>query len=531
MAISEWFLTADERGNTFTVLDDRHRSGEAWTFGNEVRPLVHGASYFSELARSVQAMRAGDLLLFADWRGDPDEMLDGEGSEVSRVLAEAASEGVVVRGLLWRSHLDRLRFSEGENRNLGEDIEAAGGVCLLDMRVRFGGSHHQKFVILRHPGRPELDVAYVGGIDLCHSRRDDARHLGDPQSQPMSAVYGIRPPWHDIQVAIRGPAVGDVETVFRERWNDPAPLSRDPLRRLRDRVQGLDAGRRTLPDQLADPPPCGRKVVQLLRTYPARRHGYPFAPIGERSVARAVAKVLARARRLIYIEDQYLWSREVATEFCKALRSRPDLLLIAVLPQHPDQEGRFSKAPNLVGRYQALHMLQQAGGDRVAVYGLENHEGTPVYVHAKVCIVDDTWASVGSDNFNRRSWSHDSELSCAVIDQDADNTDTSPGSYSASTVSYACRLRLTLAREHLDRVDDAADLRDPRSAFEAFAATAASLDSWYTSGQVTPRPAGRLRTYQIPQMSALTRAWATPLYRIIYDPDGRPRAMRRTGRF
>ena len=37
-------------------------------------------------------------------------------------------------------------------------------------------------------------------------------------------------------------------------------------------------------------------------------------------------------------------------------------------------------------------------------------------MHSKVCIVDDVWMAVGSDNLNRRSWTHDSELSCAVID-------------------------------------------------------------------------------------------------------------------
>ena len=47
---------------------------------------------------------------------------------------------------------------------------------------------------------------------------------GDPQRQPMAAVYGTSPPWHDVQAMVQGPAVGDVEAVFRERWADrPGP--------------------------------------------------------------------------------------------------------------------------------------------------------------------------------------------------------------------------------------------------------------------------------------------------------------------
>ena len=67
MTVSDWFLTAQERGNPSTVLDRRHGSGEAWTSGNEVRPVVHGASYFAELVGSLRAMHAGDLVLFTVW--------------------------------------------------------------------------------------------------------------------------------------------------------------------------------------------------------------------------------------------------------------------------------------------------------------------------------------------------------------------------------------------------------------------------------------------------------------------------------
>jgi phosphatidylserine/phosphatidylglycerophosphate/cardiolipin synthase-like enzyme len=509
---ADWFISADDRGNPHTALD--RRRGGAWSLGNEVRPLIHGAAYFTELLASVRRMRAGDLLMFTDWRGDPDERLDGPGSDVAGVFADAARRGVHVRGLMWRSHRDAMRYHQTENRLLGETVQAAGGECLLDMRVRGGGSHHQKFVVLRHPGRPDLDVAYLGGIDLCHGRRDDASHQGDPQPCPIGPVYGPRPPWHDVQVAIHGPAVGDIETVFRERWEDPAPLTRNPVRRWRDRILRPN-GPLPCPPRPPDPPACGTHAVQVLRTYPNRRRGYAFAPEGERSIARAYLKAVGRARRLVYLEDQYIWSPYVVGVFARALAANPDLRMIAIVPHIPDRDNPMYNAPQLLARAQSLDLLRRAGGDRVAVYGLENPAGTPVYVHAKVCAVDDTWLAVGSDNVNLRSWTYDSELTCAVLDE------------SGCGDGLARRVRLALAREHLDRRDgDDHDLRDAARAFDAFATSARRLAAWYDGGRQGRRPPGRLRPYSSTTMDGMTARWAAPLYRMLYDPDGRPSGLR-----
>jgi len=110
--LTQWFLTWTERGNPSTRLDARHLGGAAWTEGNMVRPLIHGSTYFAQLHRRVSQMRDGDLLMFVDWRGDPDERLTGSpDTEVGRVFADAARRGVDVRGLVWRSHWDRLAFS------------------------------------------------------------------------------------------------------------------------------------------------------------------------------------------------------------------------------------------------------------------------------------------------------------------------------------------------------------------------------------------------------------------------------------
>lgn len=527
--LDAWFLTAAERGNPASALP-------AWSEGNQVHALAHGATYFDRLVTAVEAMRAGDQLFLTDWRGDPNQRLRPDGPTVVELLSRAARRGVLVRGLVWRSHLDVVHYHAEQNRGLSDDLFDEGGHLLLDQRLRKFGSHHQKLVVLRHPGRPDRDRAFVGGIDLCHSRRDNIVHLGDPQAVDMAPAYGPTPPWHDVQLELRGPVVADVDLSFRERWDDPTRLRQGhPVAMLRDRLAGRPTGGAPLPPAPARPAPCGPHAVALLRTYPKRRTPYPFAPDGERTVARGYAKAVQRARRIIYVEDQYLWSAQVAALFADALRRNPELHLIAVVPRYPDTYGRLTLPPHVVGHRRALELCRQVGGDRMHVYNVENRDGTPIYVHAKVCVVDDVWASVGSDNFSRRSWTYDTELSCAVLDTTRDPREPrDPAGLGDGARTFARDLRLSLLREHLDRTPDAdgdGDLVDPLAAVAAADAAATALDLWHAGGRAGPRPPGRLRYHEPPELSTFTRAWASVPYRLLYDPDGRPARLRRAGTF
>jgi phosphatidylserine/phosphatidylglycerophosphate/cardiolipin synthase-like enzyme len=510
-----WFLTEEQRGNDATRV-------RPWTEGNAIRTLVHGSTYFTALAEALAHAGEGDLVLFTDWRGDPDERLTDDGETVTEALSAAVRRGAVVKGLVWRSHLDGMRFSSEENRTLADDVNDAGGEVLLDQRVRPGGSHHQKFVVIRHADRPDEDVAFLGGIDLAHGRRDDADHHGDRQTLRFAHQYGPTPAWHDVQIQLRGPAVRDIEDVFRERWADPAALSRLPWQALPDMVHGEDRDADGLPPAAPEPPHAGTCSVQLLLTYPNRVPGYPFAPDGERSAARGYAKALRRARRLVYVEDQYLWSADVARVFAAALRREPGLHLVAVVPRHPDQDARLGLPPVRLGHAQALQIVKAAGGDRVMVLDVENREGTPVYVHAKVCVIDDVWATVGSDNFNRRSWTHDSELTAAILDQRRDEREPrDPAGLGDGARAFARELRLELLREHLDRDDDDG-LIDPAEAIAAIRSSAAALDAWHDAGRSGPRPPGRLREHSMVKLPAWQRLLAAPVYRGLVDPDGRP---------
>ncbi|MHB1474641.1 MAG: phospholipase, partial [Dermatophilaceae bacterium] len=62
--------------------------------------------------------------------------------------------------------------------------------------------------------------------------------------------------------------------------------------------------------------------------------------------------------------------------------------------------------------------------------------------------------------------------------------------------------------------------------FAAFADCAAQLQIWYDGGRQGARPPGRLRLVNDGTLTRFTRAWATPLYHLLYDPDGRPVNLR-----
>ena len=68
----------------------------------------------------------------------------------------------------------------------------------------------------------------------------------------------------------------------------------------------------------------------------------------------------------------------------------------------------------MLGRARAMQEMSDVAPGRVAIYGIENHQCTPVYVHAKVGIVDDRWLTIGSANLSNRSFGLDTECNLVV---------------------------------------------------------------------------------------------------------------------
>lgn len=89
-----WFLSRAERGNLATDVHSGGAGSPAWSEGNLVRPLIHGASYFARMHEELTALQAGDRVWFTDWRGDADERLLADGPTIGDLLAGSAARGL-----------------------------------------------------------------------------------------------------------------------------------------------------------------------------------------------------------------------------------------------------------------------------------------------------------------------------------------------------------------------------------------------------------------------------------------------------
>lgn len=198
--------------------------------------------------------------------------------------------------------------------------------------------------------------------------------------------------WHDAAVRLTGPAVADVARHVNQRWTEITGESISPA---------------------PAPAPTGSVDVQVLRTVPERT--YDFAPRGEFTILDAYLEALRSAQDFIYLENQFLWSPEVVDVLAYKLQNPPsdDFRVLLLLPSRPSngadttrgQLGRLLEADDSANRLLAT-----------TISGYRDIDSVPVYVHAKIGVVDDRWLTVGSANLNEHSLFNDTELNVVTCD-------------------------------------------------------------------------------------------------------------------
>ena len=372
--------------------------------GNLVRPLVDGVPAFRRICQAIEAAEHSvwGTVTFA-W--DAFRAPDGRGS-IFDVLDRAVARGLDVRVIFWR-------HDEGvpEPPNLfwgSPDQQAMLGARGSRIAIRWdpaavGFCQHQKSWLV--DAGQEGEAAFVGGINL------------NPHSVVVPGHPGDGPQNHDVYVELAGPCATDVHHNFVQRWNEASE------RVVADGAWGT-AGDLAFPVRAS--PPRGGSRGQIQRTIrkglysdgQATPGGAAFdIAAGERSVFEQYLAAIGAARRTLYLENQYLEVPAIVAALDAALAR--GVQVVAVVPGQPDLPPRLTApSPERLAFLDSRRALGRHAAFTLAGLAGLGTDGTrsDVYVHAKLMLADDAWATIGSANLHFYSQFGNSEMNLSFQD-------------------------------------------------------------------------------------------------------------------
>ncbi|MDP9236382.1 MAG: phospholipase D family protein [Chloroflexota bacterium] len=387
---------------------------------NRITPLVDGDAFFRRLYSALTEAR--QYVYITAWCLTPyvplirDTHQDLVDTRLLEVLSKTA-ERIPVRILLWGGAPAVIQPTRSVVNATLQTIrsESHGDLrCEADNTAKLSHCHHQKAIVI--DGR----MAFVGGMDLTTFAGD----RWDLDGHGLRASVN----WHDVVVLVEGEAVADVEENFRQRWS-------------------AVTGDHGLPHVDPEVDAAWTTPVQVVRTIP--RKTYPFANDGEYGIHHSYLQAIKHAKRLIYLETQYLWSPEITDALIEAVNQprTETFRIIIVLParatsgkwdndQHVEKLRDADRGRGIV----EIYTLYSSG----PAAGLTAFKYRPTYVHAKVGLIDDEWLTVGSANLNDRGLITDGELNVTAAD-----------------AGLAERLRCKLWAEHLSLSEAEIKSADP----------------------------------------------------------------------
>jgi cardiolipin synthase A/B len=232
---------------------------------------------------------------------------------------------------------------------------------------RFSGLNHRdhrKIVVI------DGEHAFAGGINFSHAYRIASEQI---KERGFSRQKAIDQGWRDTHIGIRGTGALHLEMLFRDSW-------------VRAQCEG----------EIAPAPPAsgidgGDTIVQIVASTPADDENVIYATL---------LSVLTYAQKSIDVTMAYFVPDDTLERALKDAARRGVTVRI-ILPAYSDFSGVF-----YAGRAHYRELLE-AG---VRLYELES-----AFLHSKSIVVDGVWSSIGSTNFDWRSFVHNDEISVCVI--------------------------------------------------------------------------------------------------------------------
>lgn len=277
------------------------------------------------------------------------------GKEFSDALSERAKAGLNVHLLLdWVGSGKMDAELLKEMKDSGVEVERYHPLKWFNLG-RFNNRTHRKILVV------DGKIAFTGGLGV-------ADHwLGHAQSTKN---------WRDTHFQLEGPAVAQMQAAFMDNWIE----SRSQVLHGEDYFPALEQ--------------AGNEIAQVFKSSPDE---------GAESVRLMYLLSIAAARETIRIANAYFIPDDLCIQALVAAAERGVKIQIIVPGKVLD-----NKITRRASRIQWGKLLNS---------GIEIYEYQPTMFHCKIVIVDDVWVSVGSTNFDNRSFRLNDETNLNVLDE------------------------------------------------------------------------------------------------------------------
>ena len=316
--------------------------------GNAVELLIDAPVHYAIWLKAIRG--AQHRVLLENYIIRDDEV----GREFRDALIERAQAGVLVAVITdWAGCLGQSRSA------FWQPLRAAGG----NVRVFNPPQLGEPFGWISRDHRKLLVIDGVHGFlsGVCIS----AKWLGNASRNV--------PPWRDTGVAIRGPAVTEIEAAFAQSWS------------------GMGAALPEFSEPLEPAEPAGSTDVRVIATQPASASMYRLDQL-----------IAAMASKTLWLTDAYFVGVSPYVQaLISAARDGVDVRLL--VPGSSD-------IPAVAG-------MSRAGYRPLLKAGIRVFEWNGSMLHAKTAVADGQWARVGSSNLNIASWLGNHEIDVAVEDE------------------------------------------------------------------------------------------------------------------
>ncbi|MCB1623208.1 MAG: hypothetical protein KDI32_01380, partial [Pseudomonadales bacterium] len=327
--------------------------------GNSVDLLVDGPATYRAIFRAIANSQYYVLL-----ESFILEDATAAGVSLSESLRDAAARGVAVFVLY--DGVGSLTTGDAFIKSLGDSrIQSCAFNPINPLDGRFSGFNqrdHRKIVVV------DGAMGFAGGINFSRAYRSSSKSI------MRSGTAAIDDGWRDTHVEAAGPVVVVLEDLFRDAWH-----SQDCSGALPARLQ-------------QQPDKAGGTLLRVVASSPDDELNEVYA---------SVLAAISYAQQSIDITMAYFVPDDVL-ESALSDAAKRGVQVRLIVPSHSDFTGVF-----YAGRAHYASLLENG----VRLYELEG-----AFLHSKTIVIDGIWSSVGSTNFDWRSFAHNSEININIID-------------------------------------------------------------------------------------------------------------------